>query len=199
MSRQLTPLLFAGLLSGCAAHADLAQIDTQPVTNRPVLGSAFKGIPMRVKTQQIVEIWHLDPKSQTYILVAEGRQVLADQKHLYAVNVISGPFASPQLNVSENPDNTLKSIEVASTENNSGAIDAATAAVAGVSTVEGGKFTACSTANATLLSANQAVATAQAAYDALSPTASQSLKDAYQAVIAKAQAQAAYARTNPAC
>jgi hypothetical protein len=154
---------------------------------------------MRVANQQVVQVWHLDPKTQSYTLVAQGRQTLADQKHLYAIDVVSGPFASPQLNISENPDNTPKSIEVASTENTSGAIDAATTAITGYNTLKSGNLTACAGAKATMLTADQAVATAQASYDGLSPTATQALKDAYQQVIAKAQAQAAYAHANPAC
>ena len=196
--RSLASLVIAALLAGCSAHANLVQLEATP-TDLARGGTTFKGVPMRVATQQVVQVWHLDPQSGSYKLVAQGRQTLADQKHLYAIDVASMPFASPQLNISENPDNTPKSIEVASTENTSGAIDAATTAVTGYNTFKSGQLTSCATAKATMLTADQAVATAQASYDGLSATASQALKDAYQAVIAKAQAQAAYARANPAC
>jgi hypothetical protein len=197
MSGRTASFLAFVLLTGCSAQAALIQVSD--ASSPPPAGRPFAGIPMRIKTAQTVQIWHLNPDQNAYEKVDETIQVLADEQHLYSVDVVSGAFSSPQLNVTEYPDNTPKSIEVASTENPSAPIDAATTALTGVATTRNGNLTGCASARAAALSADQAVATAQASYDALPASATSQLRAAYQQVITNAQQSASFAHNNPMC
>lgn len=194
MIRSLFLISVPIVLAACSTHPAAIRI-----SDSPAAGASFDGVPMRVKTEQTVQLWRLNPETDEYEKVSETRQVLADQQRLYAVDVVSGPFASPTLHVTEYPDNTPSSVEAAGTENTSGAIDAATGVVSGLSTARNANVTACQTARAAVVTQDQAIATARASYDALPATATPELRAAYQAVIDKAQAAAAYAAKNPQC
>jgi hypothetical protein len=185
---RLATLLIAFCLVGCAAKPVVMSIAPQGA-------GPVNGIPLRVKTDQIVQVWQYDP-DQGYVLVAAAHQSLADPHRLFVVDVSTYPFASPGLHLTENPDNTLKSIEVSSTENQSGALAEVATGITSVTSANTTRATACQTAIGGALTADQAVATAQASLDQVPPTASDALKTAYRNVIASAQtaAMGAHAR-----
>jgi hypothetical protein len=145
---------------------------------------------MRMKTEQIVQVWRRDAYNGSYNKVASFHQVLADPRHLFAIDVSAYPFASPGLRITENSDNSLKSMEVSSTENESGAISAAATGLTNVNTARTTAAAACQTAIGGTLAADQAVAAAQATLDALDATASSELRLADRQVLASAQAAA---------
>src|SRR5215469_6756563 len=126
MRSLLIVLGVAALLGACSAKPVISNVTSSDAP------TSFSGVPMRIKTEQIVHIFRLNPatdsKDSQYDEVSTFHQVLADQHNLFAVDVRAAPFASPGLHITENPDNTLKSIETTSTENESGAIDAVTQA-----------------------------------------------------------------------
>ncbi|MHB9840931.1 hypothetical protein Q8F57_039620 [Paraburkholderia terrae] len=186
--------LVAILEIGCSATPALIRVNNAPPTGQP-----FDGVPMRLKKPQIVEVYRLDPDSDEYKPVATSVQNLADQATLYAVDVVAAPFTSPSLHITEYSDNTPKSLQVTSSNNSSGAIDAATAGLTGVTTARSTRTASCQTSNSAVVSADQALASARASYDNLSATASPELRAAYQQILANAQAAADYARKNPLC
>jgi len=187
-------LCVALLIAGCATRPSVIRISDAPETDKP-----FDGVPMRLKTEQRVQLWRLDPDTGNYELVMERRQVLADQQRLYAINVVSWPFASPTLHITQFADNTPKLVQAAGSENASGALDAATNVVTGVATARNGNYTACQTARAAGTTQDQAAASAKAALDALPATATPELRQAYQTIYEKAQEAAKFARDNPQC
>jgi hypothetical protein len=154
---------------------------------------------MRLKSEQTVQIWQLNPETGEYLQVYEARQMLADQTRLYALDVVTGPFASPGLKVTQYADNTPKSTQIVSSNNTAGAIDAATATVSGVDTGRNADASACQSARAQVISANSALTSAQKAYDDLSATASAELRAAFARAIVDAKAAAEFARDNPQC
>lgn len=189
------------LLGGCAVHPSVLR-----VADLPKEGEVFEGVPMRLKAEQIVEVWRLDPEKAVYKQVFVTRQMMADQTRLYAMDVKTGPFASPGLRVQLYADNTPKSIQVASSLNAAGAVDAATSAMTTATTLRNGQVsarnadaTACQTARAQVIVANTAVQAAQKAYDDNKSAASPELRDAYQQAITDAKLAADFARDNPQC
>jgi hypothetical protein len=132
-------------------------------------GKDIAGIPFRIKTEQTVRIWRLQD-DDTYKEVSVSRQVVPDYARLYAIDVRSDLFASPTLKVTHNPDNTLKLMKVASTNNTSGGIDAINSAVAGVVKAQNDKAAAKLSGSGAIATAEKAVRDAQAALDGLDPT-----------------------------
>lgn len=189
-----TAAALALLVAACSSNPSVLRITDAPPPDQP-----FEGIPMRLKTEQKVQLWRLDPDSDAYVKVLETRQILADQQRLYAVGVESGPFASPALRMTQYPDNTPKLVQVGSSSNVSGAIDATTGVVTGLTTARNTNYTACQTAQTAATVQDQAVATAQAAYDGLPATATSELRAAYKQILAQAKEAAQYYRDNPQC
>jgi hypothetical protein len=193
--------------------ASLVACSATAVVSRPGAGGTLVGVPVRVKRDQIVRVFRYDPEQDTYVEVSSSHQMLADQSQLYAVDVHTQVFASPSLHVAENPDNTLKSVQVTSSQNTSGAIDAATTVVSGMTTArttnataaatavtaQNAKNTTCQTANAAAVTADQALATARSGYDQLAADATQELRDSYLQVIKSAQQASDYAHSVAAC
>jgi hypothetical protein len=194
-----TILAFVGtlVLAACSAKPVITNVSLVDA------GTTISGVPMRIKTEQIVHIFRFNPeqdqKDLQFTEVSSSHQVLADPNRLFAVDVVSAPFSSPGLHVTENPDNTLKSIQTTSTENQAGAVDAATQALTGVTTARNAAATACQSTNTAAVTADQAAASARASYDQLPATATPQLRAAYQAVIASAQKAADYAHAAPPC
>ena len=168
--------LFA--LAGCSAKPVITNVSNIE------LGKTLPGLPMRVKTETIAHIYRFNPENssndQLYTEVSDAKQVLANFDQLFVVDVVTWPFVSPGLHVTEYSDNTLKSINITSTENQSGIIDAATQGLTGFTTAQNAKATACQTSNTAVVTADQALASARASYDALPVTATSQLKAAYQ-------------------
>jgi hypothetical protein len=204
MIRLVVMLGISGVLSACSATTVVSRVDVkEPMT----------GVPVRVKRDQLVRLYRYDVEKDAYVEVSTAHQNLADQDRLYAIDVHTQAFASPGLHISENPDNTLKSVQVTSSQNASGAIDAVTTGVTGVTTertaartaaatavtAQNTKNAACQTSNAAAVTADQALATARAAYDGLPHTATQELRDSYLQVIKSAQQAADYAHSVAAC
>jgi hypothetical protein len=167
-------------------------------------GGVIAGVPVRIKTEYIVHVFQRNPEklesaTDYFTEVASSHQVLADQQRLFAIDVTSAPFGSPGLNVQEYADNSLKSIEVTSTQNQSGAIDAVSTALTGVTTAQNQRAAACQTSNSAALQSDQALASARSSYDGLPASATPQLRAAYQQVIASAQASADFAHSAPPC
>lgn len=203
MNRLILSLLAASLLAACASKPALIRVADVPKT-----GEVFEGVPMRLKTEQVVQVWRLNPEKNKYEQVMESRQTLADQTRLYALNVKTGLFASPGLKITQYADNTPKSIQVTSSQNAAGAIDAATTVATGIGAARSGAATAansdanaCQAARAALNAANTALTTAQKAHDEalINPAASAELKEAYAQAVKDAQAATAFARNHPQC
>lgn len=194
ISLGLSVALIMVLELGCTAKPALVRM-----SKAPEIGKPFDGVPMRLRTAQIAQVYQLNPETDKYELVASSPQNMADQEHLYAVDVVAGPFTSPSLHIAEYSDNTPKSIQVTSSNNSSGAIDAATTGLTGVETARNTRASSCQTSNSAVLTADQALASARASYDGLSATASSQLRAAYQQVVTNAQAAADYAHKNPLC
>jgi|SRR5882672_9854575 len=201
------------LLLACTTCAGLCACAATPVVSRPANNDQLAGVPLRLKRDQIVRVFHYDLENDKYVEVSSSHAMLAEQSQLYAVDVHTQLFASPSLHVAENPDNTLKSVQVTSSQNASGAIDAATTVVNGITTARTANTTAaaaavtakntknstCQAANAAAVSADQDLAAARAAYDQLAADATQELRDAYLQVIKSAQQASDYAHSAAAC
>ncbi|MFM0347865.1 hypothetical protein [Paraburkholderia sp. RL17-347-BIC-D] len=190
----LSVTLVMALELGCSAKPAIVR-----VSNAPEIGKPFDGVPMRIRTPQVAQIYQLNLETDKYELVASSPQNIADQEHLYAVDVVAGPFTSPSLHIAEYSDNTPKSIQVTSSNNSSGAIDAATTGLTSLETARNTRTSSCQSSNSAVLSADQALASARASYDGLSATASPQLRAAYLQVVTNAQAAADYAHKNPLC
>lgn len=182
-----------------ATALTLIACSAKPVVKMVDPDREISGVPMRIKTDQIVHIFRLNLENDQYAEVSSIHQVLADQTRLFAVDVESWPFASPGLRITENPDNTLRQIQISSTQNQSGAIDAATQGLTGVTAARNARTTACQTSNSAALTASQAVATAQGQYDQLPATATPQQRAALKQVIANAQQALDYANAAPPC
>lgn len=168
--------------AGCATHP----VSTD-ITGLRDTRADLPGVPYRIKTQQIVHVFKYDPNKDSYTEVAVIQQLLPDQTKLYALNFQGDLFATRALNVSENSDNTLKSMEVSSTSTDSTLIDTANSTLTGITGAEAAKKTAGLTSSNAVLTADQAVITAQNNLDGLATTASDATRAAYQQALASAK------------
>ena len=198
MYRTITLIVFAAFLVACSA--------TPVVTSSPGDAEFLAGIPMRIKREHVVRLYEYDPTDDQYKLTSQGHQMLADQTRLYAVDIDSKAFSSPTLHIAQNADNTIKLIQTATTQNATTAIDAVSGTATSISSASATALStqntitaACQVSNTAVISADQALAAARAAYDGLPQTASQELKNAYLGVIESAKRAADYARASSAC
>src|SRR5262249_31780416 len=89
-------------VSGCSAKPVVTETPgSLSIDNIAVgaSGNTMKGVPVRIKTEQIIHVFRYDPEKDAYIEVSTPHQVIADQSRLYAINVVSGPFSSPSLKI----------------------------------------------------------------------------------------------------
>ena len=198
MYRTTTTIVFIAFLAACSA--------TPVVTSAPEEAESLAGIPMRIKRDHIVWLYEYDPATDEYKLSSLGHQMLADQTRIYAVDIKSAAFSSPTLHIAQNADNTIKSIQTATTQNAATGVDAvsgtATSIAAARATAVSTQNTitaACQVSNTAVISADQALAAARVSYDGLPEGASQELKSAYLNVIESAKRAADYARASSAC
>lgn len=182
----LIPML--GLLvAGCASKP--------VVTNISASTGVLAGVPFRIKTEQVVHVFKRNEKGE-YDEVSRAQDVFADFSRLYALDVHSGPFASPSLTVAQNPDNTLKSAQIAGTDQTAATLDAATSAVTGVTKLQNDADAARLTSAQAVLTADKAVRDAQDALSNLPSTASTATRSIYEQTLQSAREAAQIARVN---
>lgn len=178
--------LFGGLcLSGCASTPVATSVSGTP--------AAFSGLPFRIHAQQTARVF-VRQYDGNYTEVSRAAAMLTDFNRTFALDVHSGPLASPSLTLQMNSDNTLKSVEIAGTDQTPATLDAATSAVSGVQTLDKARATDRLTHAQAVVTANNAVVTAQAALVALPATASPQTKQIYQDALDAAKGAAAVAQ-----
>lgn len=169
-------------LSGCAARTVVTDISAAKAT--------VAGVPFRLSVDQKVMIYQLNNKTDEYELMSSTVQRLADPSRLYAVNFSGGPFATKGLKVSQYPDNTLKLVQMNSTNNAPAAIDAVTSVLSAEATRN-----SAAVANAkAVVDADKAVRDAQKELDALPVGTSAETRALYEMILASAKQQALTAR-----
>ena len=179
-------VLVAALVVGstaCSTHPVVTDISGLRGT-----GADLPGLPFRVKSQQVIHIFKYDEVTDKYNEVAVVQQLLTEQSKLYALNYRGDVFANRGLNISENADNTLKSMEVSSTSGGtSSLIDSATTTLTGVTSAENTKKAANLTTATAVVTADNAVTTAQTALDGLPSTISPDARSTYQNALESAK------------
>lgn len=177
------------LLTACAA-TPIVSVVPAPKNQNSDKPEQLAGIPVRLKAEQAIHIFKWNEEAGKYEEVSITRQVVADYTHLYTVNVKYMPFSSPMLHVAENADNTIKVLQVASTANSNGIVDA----VNSVANIKSNAQSAKLTSSAAVASADRTVLASQQALDQLSSTASADARVAAKNALesAKRQAKDAY-------
>lgn len=170
-------------LVGCSSAPSVTNVSE--VTG----SSAIAGIPFRIKTEQTVHLWKLQDDG-SYAEVSVTRVVVPDYSRLFAIDVRSAMFASPTLKVTHNPDNTLKTVRIASTNNASGGVDAINSAVGGLVKAQTEKSAAKLVASTTIATAEKSVRDAQFALDSLPPTSTAETRATYERYVESAKRQA---------
>jgi len=176
---------FALTLGGCAS--------TPVATSVSHSAATLPGLPFRIRTPQVARVF-VRQYDGTYREVSRAAGMLTDFDRVYALDVHSGPFASPSLTLQMNPDNTMKSVQVAGTDQTPAAIDAATSTATGVQTLDKARATDKLTRAQAVVTANTAVVAAQAALNALPSTASPETRKIYQDAVDAAKQAAAIAQ-----
>src|SRR5579863_10104809 len=82
MSRKFFALIMMAMLAACSAKPVITNVSVvEP-------GATISGVPVRVKTEQVVHIFRLNPDAERdddrYTEVSSIHQVLADQTRLFA-------------------------------------------------------------------------------------------------------------------
>jgi hypothetical protein len=181
-----------------AAVATLVGCSAKPVvTDVSELGSGahLAGVPFRVKTPHILRIYKLNEERDNYVEVASSSQPFANQQKLYALNIVGAPFSTRSLALSQNPDNTLKKMQVVGSDNSSGVIDAVTTALTGVAKADTDRKTAALTNSKAIVDADKAVRDAEKDLSGLSATASAESRALYENVLNSAKRQNNSARS----
>ena len=106
-------------LTGCSTKPVVTDITGSTATS-------LAGIPFRLSTDHEVRVYRLKDDDDSYALVAVSKQRLADTSRLFAMNYQGMTFATNSLKVVQNGDNTLKSVQVTSTDSTPGTIDSLT-------------------------------------------------------------------------
>jgi hypothetical protein len=182
------PLMMAlALLAGCSAKPVVTDITSSQ-------SATLKGIPFRLSTDHEVLVYRLKDDEDEYTLVASSRQRLADTTRLYAMNYKGSTFATNSLKVVQNADNTLKSVQVTSTDSTPGTIDSLTSAVGSVKAAETAQKAAALAAAKAVVEADKAVRDAQKELDALASTTAPETRALYEKLLESAKQQAAVAR-----
>ena len=180
--------LAATLLCGCTASPVVTLIAVNE--EAPLKGerTVIPGVPFRVQADQTMRIYNWNAEKGEYVEVASSRQFMADYSRLYAIDVRGSTFASPSLHITENPDNTLKLMNVTSTAS-AAAANAVGTAISGVAKAQTDRASG-------ILNAQTAVATAQKNLrDALNSLAglpsntSAEVRASFQATVTTAQQQ----------
>jgi len=141
-----------------------------------------------------VRVYRLKDDDDSYTLVAVSKQRLADTSRLFAVNYQGMTFATNSLKVVQNSDNTLKSVQVTSTDNTPGTIDSLTGAVSSARAADVAQKAAALAAAKGVVDADKAVRDAQKELDALPSTTSAETRALYEKLLESAKQQAAVAR-----
>ncbi|RZL04171.1 MAG: hypothetical protein EOP36_01680 [Rubrivivax sp.] len=183
--------LLVAMLSGCSTKPMVHDITAS--LNKSA-NAEIQGIPFRVYTDHQVSIYVLSDEEDTYEKVSKSTQRLADMNRLFALNYSGGPFATNQLKVVENSDNTLKSMGLTSTDTSDKTIDAITSAVNGQTSAQAAKKANALTAAKAVVDADKAVRDAQKDLDALPSTASAETRALYERILESAKQQATAAR-----
>ncbi len=178
-------ILFGACLGGCASTPVATSVVGHP--------AVLPGLPFRIRTLQAARVFVRDYQGN-YQEVSRAAGMLTDFARTYALDVRSGPFASPSLTLQMNADNTLKSVQVSGTDETPGAIDAATTAATGIQALDKASATDKLARAQAVLTANNAVVSAEAALNALSPTTSPETRQVYQDSVDAAKRAAAIAR-----
>ena len=171
----------------------LAACSTKPVVT-DITGAEDKmsipGVPFRVKQQYVTHIYKLDEDKDAYSEVSRSLQLFPNLEKLYTISFQGDLFATRSIQVGENSDNTLKSIQVTSTNNTSALLDAVNSGFSGVTKAEADKKALQLTNDKAALDAIKAVKDAQKDLDSLSATASADTVYAYQQAVIAAKRQA---------
>lgn len=185
MSRTMIAILLIAL-AGCS---------TRTVVHDVPAGQAdIKGIPFRVSVEQDLMVYRLKDDADEYELVSVTRKQFVDMSRLYSINFKGDTFASRSLKVGHYPDNTLKSMQLVSTDATPATIEAVSGAISGVNTAEATRKTTALTNAKAVVDADKAVRDAQKDLDALPPGTSEETRGIYQRILDSAKQQAAAAR-----
>jgi len=184
----VAPYLLVTLLCGCAAKPVITPVALQSKSPFNEKTNELTGIPFRVPTDQVVRIFRWDFVNRKYKEVSSSRQTMADYSRLYVIDVRGSSFASPSLHISENPDNTLKSMNVTSTAS-AAAASALGTAVAGIAKAQTDKSNAALTANTAVATAQKNLRDAMNSLATLPAATSPEVRASYQATVTTAQQQ----------
>jgi vacuolar-type H+-ATPase subunit H len=173
----------------------LVGCSTKPAIFEIALNTAAPaGVPFRMTTDKEVLVYRLNDEANTYTLVAKGQQRLADTTKLFVINYEGMVFASNSLKVSQNPDNTMKSMQVTSVDSTASTIDAASSAISSFRNAETAQKNAAVTAAKAVADADKAVRDAQKDLDGLPSSTSAETRALYEKLLESAKQQAAMAR-----
>lgn len=176
-------------LSGCSAKPLVREITE-------LSGDKVAGIPFRIAADHVVEIWQLKDDEDDYTIVAVAQQRMADSSRLFSMNYEGGPFGSRFLKVVQNADNTLKSVQITSTDTTSQTLDSLSSTLTGFTTADAAKKTAALAGAKSMVEADKAVRDAQKDLDALPATTSAETRAIYERILDSAKQQAAAARAS---
>lgn len=181
-------ILAVMMLMGCSTRTVVTDISGPDVTD-------IRGIPFRVSVDQKLTIYRLKDDTDDYEEVSVSQHRLADQSRLYAINFSGGVFASRSLKVSQNPDNTLKTMALTTTDQTSAIIEALSGAASGLTGADTSKRTAALNSAKAIVEADKAVRDAQKDLDALPAATSAETRAIYERILESAKQQGAAART----